>query len=272
VTTCLGEPNRPVPNPEWEDVLFAEITDNLATRLKLYNGVPSPEQLGFYPEGREDMQYIGGETHALKLLEKRLSIEEESLSDFFTLPEVINPDLLGPSMSLSAAITIGCLSVRKFYWDVHEVYYKIYGDTSPPIHSLRPELIWREFFICSSIHNPYILGNIHKEMSECGGDYLDPLLQSLLPCLPCPASTMPSTLDEENKRHHKTLKTQHMKSKYCKKLDKIREQCRLFCEEYQSNSEFPNNIPRKIYQSVKEKPYKPHQYLPLSLSCYDNVL
>ncbi|CAL4175159.1 unnamed protein product, partial [Meganyctiphanes norvegica] len=149
VTSCLGEPDHPVPNPEWDDLLFAEITENLATRLKLYNEVPTPELLGCYPQGREDMQNIGGETHALNLLKRRLSMEEETLSEFFIHPEMINPDLLRQSMSLTAAITIGCLSVRKFYWDIQDVYFKLYGGISPPT----TELILRELFICSSIHN-----------------------------------------------------------------------------------------------------------------------
>ncbi|CAL4241060.1 unnamed protein product, partial [Meganyctiphanes norvegica] len=135
-----------------DDVLFAEITENIATRVKLYNGVPTPEQLGYDPEGREDMQYIGGETYALKLLKQRLVTEEEAFINFFILPEQTKQDLLGPPMSLTAAISIGCLSVRKFYWDIQDVYFKIHGEDSPPIQNLMAGLIWREFFICRSIN------------------------------------------------------------------------------------------------------------------------
>ncbi|CAL4122931.1 unnamed protein product, partial [Meganyctiphanes norvegica] len=154
VTSCLREPDHPVPNPEWDDVLFAEITEHLATRLKLYNGVPTPEQLGYFPEGKEEMQYLGGETHALNLLKRRLSIDEEAFMDSFIPTELINPDLLAPPMSMIPAISIGCLSVRKFYWDIQDVYFKLYGGSSPTINILIAEVIWREFFICSSIHNP----------------------------------------------------------------------------------------------------------------------
>ncbi|XP_066949393.1 cryptochrome-1-like [Macrobrachium rosenbergii] len=74
--------------------------------------------------------------------------------DGYILPNQVNPDILWSSMSMSAALRFGCLSVRKFFWEVQEVYFKLHKGLPPPSHSLTAQLIWREFFYCMSANNP----------------------------------------------------------------------------------------------------------------------
>ncbi|KAK7067553.1 hypothetical protein SK128_012638 [Halocaridina rubra] len=113
VSSTLGMPPRPSPNPEWYNALFGEITDGLARKLQLLPRVPTPEEIGVEREGNEKSAYVGGETAALAHLEERLRVEEDAFRDGYILPNQVNPDLLGPPMSMSAALRFGCLSVRK---------------------------------------------------------------------------------------------------------------------------------------------------------------
>lgn len=155
VTSTLGMPPRPSPNPEWEDVLFGELTDELAAKLGLFPHVPTPEELGYYPENNELTAFEGGETAALALLQERLKVEEDAFRDGYILPNQVNPDILGPSLSMSAAIRFGCLSVRKFYWEIQEIYFRLHRGIPPPLHSLTAQLVWREFFYCMAANNPH---------------------------------------------------------------------------------------------------------------------
>lgn len=154
VAQALGPPPRPCPNPEWDNIMFGEISDELAKKLKLYPHVPTPEELGYTQDCGESPVYVGGERAALAHLEDRLRVEEDAFEDGYILPNQVNPDLLGPPMSMSGALRFGCLSVRKFYWDIHNVYFKLYKGEPPPSHSLTAQLIWREFFYCMSANNP----------------------------------------------------------------------------------------------------------------------
>ncbi|XP_042235511.1 cryptochrome-1-like isoform X2 [Homarus americanus] len=154
VAQTLGLPPRPCPDPDWSNVLFGEISDELAAKLKLCPHVPKPEELGCTKKNGECPVYVGGEHPALLHLADRLRVEEEAFQDGYILPNQVNPDLLGPPMSMSAALRFGCLSVRKFYWDIQDVYVKMYEGESPPSHSLTAQLIWREYFYCMSANNP----------------------------------------------------------------------------------------------------------------------
>ncbi|KAK4299626.1 hypothetical protein Pmani_028111 [Petrolisthes manimaculis] len=153
VAQVLGDPPRALPNPEWDDVIFGEITDELATKLKLAPQVPTPEMQGWTQNGEAPV-YVGGERRALQHLKSRLRVEEDAFRDGYILPNQVNPDFLGPPLSMSAALRFGCLSVRKFYWDVHETYNKVNRGQSSATHSLTAQLIWREFFYCMSANNP----------------------------------------------------------------------------------------------------------------------
>lgn len=102
-------------------------------------------------------KWIGGETEALKLAEKRLEVEKEAFMNGLYLPNQISPNLKGVSRSLSAALRFGCLSVKKFYWDIHDLHYKVQQKCSikqPSGYHLTGQLIWREYFYTMSVRNP----------------------------------------------------------------------------------------------------------------------
>lgn len=64
------------------------------------------------PVGCRNRKIIGGETNALKHFEIRLRAEETAFRSGFYQPNQARPDLLGPPLSLSAAISVGAMSVR----------------------------------------------------------------------------------------------------------------------------------------------------------------
>lgn len=59
-------------------------------------------------------RWYGGETRALQQLSKRLDFEKKSFYGEFYILKQINPDLLSPPYSLSAALRYGCLSIRMY--------------------------------------------------------------------------------------------------------------------------------------------------------------
>jgi len=88
----------------------------MGINFKILNN-PTPETFGIYPEVPENLtspyRWYGGETRALEQLKERLEYEREAFVNGFYLPNQVNPDLLSPPSSLSAALRYGCLSIRK---------------------------------------------------------------------------------------------------------------------------------------------------------------
>ncbi|CAG9133430.1 unnamed protein product [Plutella xylostella] len=70
------------------------------------------------------------------------------------LPTHGSPDLLGPPISLSPALRFGCLSVRRFYWSLQEVFRRVHRGRLPAAHFISGQLIWREYFYTMSVNNP----------------------------------------------------------------------------------------------------------------------
>ena len=125
----------------------------------------------------------GGETKAIKDLVIRLDVEEASFRRGIVRPSQNKPDLLGPPLSLSAAISLGAISVRlsvkdfihflllnlnlllKYcmcYWKIQKNfrnYNKDEKDKSSPRAGITGQLIWREYFYTMSQKNP----NFDKE-------------------------------------------------------------------------------------------------------------
>ena len=56
--------------------------------------------------------YIGGESHALEHLQKRLNVEFNAFVSNSFLPNRRNPELLRPPKSLSPDLRFGSLSIR----------------------------------------------------------------------------------------------------------------------------------------------------------------
>lgn len=157
----IGEPPRPVEAPSFEFVEFGRLPSILATELKLFQRAPSPEDFGIYYEGNADIarqRWTGGEGNALQLLGRRLKQEEEAFREGYYLPTQARPDFLAPAMSMSAALRFGCLSVRMFYWCVHDLFDRVQVNNQvkhPGGHHITGQLIWREYFYTMSVHNPH---------------------------------------------------------------------------------------------------------------------
>lgn len=87
----------------------------------------------------------------------RLKVEEEAFAAGGYLPNQANVDLLGPPTSMSAALRFGCLSVRKFYYAIHDKFNEIRernpGCMFPGGHHITGQLIWREYFYTMSVKN-----------------------------------------------------------------------------------------------------------------------
>lgn len=62
---------------------------------------------------------------------------------------------------MSAHLRFGCLSVRKFYWDVHDLFQNVQlqaegmGMQMSGGAHITGQLIWREYFYTMSVNNPY---------------------------------------------------------------------------------------------------------------------
>ncbi|XP_055542058.1 cryptochrome-1 isoform X2 [Wyeomyia smithii] len=156
----IGKPPRPVSAPSFEFSEFGKIPAILATELKLFAANPSPEDFGIYYEGNPEIlhqRWLGGETKALESLSRRLNQEEEAFRDGYYLPNQAKPEFVGPATSLSAALRFGCLSVRMFYWCVHDLFEKVQANSTykyPGGHHITGQLIWREYFYTMSMNNP----------------------------------------------------------------------------------------------------------------------
>lgn len=158
----IGKPPRPVAAPSFEFVEFGTIPSILAQEVKLQQVRNlSPEDFGIYYEGNPDIshqQWMGGETKALECLGHRLKQEEEAFLGGYFLPTQAKPEFLVPATSMSAALRFGCLSVRMFYWCVHDLYEKVQANNqyrNPGGQHITGQLIWREYFYTMSVHNPH---------------------------------------------------------------------------------------------------------------------
>ncbi|XP_035782382.1 cryptochrome-1 [Anopheles albimanus] len=159
----IGEPPRPVGAPDFEFVEFGRIPAILASELKLFqqSHMPGPEEFGLTYDGNADIafqKWFGGETRALESLGARLKQEEEAFREGYYLPTQAKPEILGPATSMSAALRFGCLSVRMFYWCVHDLFAKVQASSQfkcPIGQHITGQLIWREYFYTMSVRNPH---------------------------------------------------------------------------------------------------------------------
>ena len=71
--------------------------------------------------------FEGGETKALELFKIRLGNEKEAFKRGDINPNLnFKPVIMPKDISLSPYLRFGCLSVRKFYWDVNKAYLKYF--------------------------------------------------------------------------------------------------------------------------------------------------
>lgn len=69
---------------------------------------------------------------------------------------IANPDLLTVSTSMSAALRFGYLSVRRFYYAIHDLFNEVQEkmpNKFPSGHHITGQLIWREYFYTMSVKN-----------------------------------------------------------------------------------------------------------------------
>ncbi len=91
----------------------------------------------------------------MELLKIRVEIEEEAFKKGQYLPNQANPNIL-VSNSMSAALRHGCLSVRKFFYKIHDTFQTVQDQMTykfPGGAHLTGQLIWREYFYTMSINN-----------------------------------------------------------------------------------------------------------------------
>ena len=110
--------------------------------------VPSLQMLGYSKSEskiwREDKEctFVGGEDEGMKLFNKMKQRPDwvASFEKPNTLPNGLVPDTTG----LSAYVKHGCLSPRRFYHALTEIYDQYKKHSEPPV-SLHGQLMWREF-------------------------------------------------------------------------------------------------------------------------------
>ncbi|XP_067947686.1 cryptochrome-1-like [Watersipora subatra] len=152
VTKLMGLPNKPLEIPDFTNRLV--VAQDFESKFKL----PEYGSLGFREEAKAPdnrfNKWKGGEDEALKLMHLRLKVEEVAFSSGYILPNQYLPELCAPPRSLSAHLKFGCLSVKRFYWEIQQAYVKVVGRESNGVElGVVAQLIWREFFYTMSAQN-----------------------------------------------------------------------------------------------------------------------
>ena len=87
-------------------------------------GVPTLTELGFNVKDIKPSSWIGGETEAIKKLERHL--ERKAWIASFGPHQKIKPQsLLTAQTGLSCYLRFGCLSSRLFYHSLNDLYKKV---------------------------------------------------------------------------------------------------------------------------------------------------
>eukprot|EP00667_Euglena_gracilis_P004345 EG_transcript_4365 len=95
--------------------------------------------------------FPGGESEGLLRLQRYC--QDEAAVCNFAKPEGDPTTILPYTTGLSPYLKFGCVSVRKFYWDVQAVYDKGKKHTEPPV-SLHGQVLFREWFYLMSYTTP----------------------------------------------------------------------------------------------------------------------
>ena len=95
--------------------------------VKDLHKVPNLDRFNMKPEcpEQEVCLFEGGETVALQLFKKRIEVEKETFKAGKLNPNLSKPILFTKEISLSPYLRFGCLSVRKFYWDIRKTFLKV---------------------------------------------------------------------------------------------------------------------------------------------------
>ncbi|OWR41136.1 cryptochrome-1 [Danaus plexippus] len=152
----IGNPPRPVDDVDLNGVNFGSLPESFYREFVVFDKAPKPEDLGVFLENEDIrmIRWVGGETAALKQMQERLAVEYETFCRGSYLPTHGNPDLLGPPISLSPALRFGCLSVRRFYWSLQDLFQQVHQGRLASTQFITGQLIWREYFYTMSVNNP----------------------------------------------------------------------------------------------------------------------
>jgi cryptochrome len=122
----LGKPSQPEPKPN-----LKFFRNNLRSAMSLYDAdvhkVPELDRFNIVPECKEQevCLFEGGETKALQLFKKRILYEKECFKHGEVHPNIKKGILFSEEISFSPYLRFGCLSVRKFYWDIKKAYNRV---------------------------------------------------------------------------------------------------------------------------------------------------
>lgn len=119
--------------------------------------MPVPEDFGLARAHTSSFAYHkwkGGELRALDSLKERLHVEQVAFQRGSYLPNQLSPDLVGTPTTVSAYLRFGCLSVRRFYYAIHDLFQRT-PTAGPQGPHITGQLIWREYFYTMSVNNPY---------------------------------------------------------------------------------------------------------------------
>jgi cryptochrome len=119
------------------------------------HGVPTLEQLG-YDASLATSPMLGGEKEALARLDKYMA-RTKWVAEFEkpnTSPAIADMDERSTTV-LSPYLKFGCLSSRRFYLALKDVYKKSDKYSKPPV-SLEGQLLWREVTcsMCARVRGP----------------------------------------------------------------------------------------------------------------------
>ncbi|KAM9148517.1 cryptochrome-1-like isoform 2-T4 [Pangshura tecta] len=154
--------------------------------------VPLPEDLEIPRDPQSPWR--GGETEGLQRLEQHL--KNQGWIANFTKPKTIPNSLLPSTTGLSPYFSLGCLSVRSFFYRLSNIYAQSKNHSLPPV-SLQGQLLWREFFytvasatpnftkmagnpICLQINWYQDAERLHKwRMAQTGFPWIDAIMTQL---------------------------------------------------------------------------------------------
>nr|VAX58685.1 cryptochrome circadian regulator 1bb [Squalius pyrenaicus] len=117
-------------------------------------GVPLLEELGFDTEGLAPAVWPGGESEALRRMDRHLGPDSTAAwQENFERPKQNSSPLLASPLGLSPYLRLGYMSCRLFHCKLTQLYKKVKNNANPSI-SLYDKLLWREFFYTAATNNP----------------------------------------------------------------------------------------------------------------------
>ena len=118
----LGQPDKSILPPTFKHSNLSNFN-----YVKDLHQVPTLEHFKMNPEceSQKKCLFEGGETVALKLFTRRLELEKIAFQSNIVSPNKLKPIIFTEEISLSPYLRFGCLSPRKFYWDISKVFNKV---------------------------------------------------------------------------------------------------------------------------------------------------